>query len=248
MRHKVKNNHLSRKSAHRKALLSHLSSDLIKNKRIVTTLAKAKALRIYVEPLITKSKTNTTHNRRIVFRTLQDKEAVAELFGDVSAKIGNRPGGYTRIIKLGTRLGDSSEMALIELVDYNDLYSNTKESKPKRKRTRRSGSRKKTTSAAESTEEKKESEVTNEASEAKSEVKDEKEGTQQEEKKAESEKDQQEEAEASAATEQTGEKGDTEEKKEEEKEGSAEDKTEASAEEKEKDAPKEEDEDQSSEK
>ncbi len=146
MRHKVKNNHLGRKSAHRKALLSHLACDLINNKRIVTTLAKAKALRVYVEPIITKSKTNTTHQRRNVFSKLQDKHAVAELFGDVSAKIGNRPGGYTRIIKLGARLGDAAEMAMIELVDYNTIYSNDKDSSPKKKRTRRSGARKKTTS------------------------------------------------------------------------------------------------------
>jgi len=139
MRHGLKFNHLKRQAGHRKALLSHLACDLIKNKRIVTTLAKAKALRVYVEPLITKSKTNTTHQRRIVFSYLQDKQVVGELFGDVSAKIGNRPGGYTRIIKLGARLGDATEMAMIELVDYNELYSSEPVSKQKKRRTRRGG-------------------------------------------------------------------------------------------------------------
>lgn len=140
MRHGLKFNHLSRQKGHRKALLAHLASDLIKNKRIITTVAKAKALRVYVEPLITKSKTNTTHQRREVFKKLQDKEAVTELFGSVSAKIGTRPGGYTRIIKLGTRYGDATEMAMIELVDFNEVYSNKKEeAKPKRRRTRRGG-------------------------------------------------------------------------------------------------------------
>ncbi len=148
MRHRVKLNHLGRKSAHRKALLSHLACDLIRHKKIITTLAKAKALRVYVEPLITKSKTNTTHQRRVVFSYLQDKEAVTELFGDISAKVGTRPGGYTRIIKLGARLGDAAEMALIELVDYNETYSNEAAKEGKRKRTRRGGrSRSKSASA-----------------------------------------------------------------------------------------------------
>ncbi len=158
MRHRVKLNHLGRKSAHRKALLSHLACDLIQHKRIITTLAKAKALRVYVEPLITKSKTNTTHQRRVVFSYLQDKEIVSELFGDVSAKIGTRPGGYTRIIKLGARYGDAAEMALIELVDYNELYSNAPAKEVKRKRTRRSGrSHAKSTSSG--TEEKQDTKV-----------------------------------------------------------------------------------------
>src|SRR5699024_2523197 len=148
MRHGLKFNHLKRQAGHRKALLSHLACDLIKNKRIVTTLAKAKALRVYVEPLITKSKTNTTHQRRIVFSYLQDKEAVTELFSDISAKIGSRPGGYTRIIKLGARLGDAAEMAMIELVDYNEIYSSEPADAGKKKRTRRGGSRsRKSTSA-----------------------------------------------------------------------------------------------------
>lgn len=147
MRHRLKFNHLGRKAAHRKALLSHLTCDLIRHKRIITTLAKAKALRVYAEPLITKSKTNTTHQRRVVFSYLQDKEAVTELFGDISAKIGTRPGGYTRIIKLGARLGDAAEMAMIEFVDYNEIYSNEPADTVKKKRTRRGGSRGAKTSA-----------------------------------------------------------------------------------------------------
>src|SRR6476660_3410138 len=122
MRHGDKINNLGRKKAHRDALLSNLACQLIQHKRIVTTLAKAKALRIYVEPLITKSKENTTHQRRVVFSYLQDKEAITELFSTVSEKIAGRPGGYTRIIKLGTRVGDNAEQALIELVDYNEVY------------------------------------------------------------------------------------------------------------------------------
>ncbi|MBC7617350.1 MAG: 50S ribosomal protein L17 [Pedobacter sp.] len=122
MRHGKKHNHLGRTTSHRKAMLANMASSLIKHKRISTTLAKAKALRVYVEPLITKSKNDTTHSRRIVFSYLQDKETVTELFRDVAAKVANRPGGYTRIIKLNNRLGDNAEMALIELVDYNEVY------------------------------------------------------------------------------------------------------------------------------
>src|SRR5437868_15228318 len=122
MRHGDKINNLGRKKEHRDALLSNLACQIIKHKRIVTTLAKAKALRVYVEPLITKAKENTTHQRRIVFSYLQDKEAIKELFDVVRLKIEGRPGGYTRIIKLGTRVGDNAELALIELVDYNDVY------------------------------------------------------------------------------------------------------------------------------
>src|SRR5215217_92431 len=122
MRHGDKINNLSRTASHRAALLSNLASQLIANKRITTTLAKAKALRTYVEPLITKAKENTTHQRRIVFSHLQDKEAIKELFDVVRLKIEGRPGGYTRIIKLGTRVGDNAELALIELVDYNEVY------------------------------------------------------------------------------------------------------------------------------
>lgn len=136
MRHGKKVNHLGRTDSHRKAMLANMASSLIKHKRISTTLAKAKALRMYVEPLLTKSKTDTTHSRRIVFGYLQDKETVTELFRDVAAKIANRPGGYTRIIKLNNRLGDNAEMALIELVDYNEVYGKEAESAEK-KTTRR---------------------------------------------------------------------------------------------------------------
>src|SRR5882762_10381495 len=145
MRHGDKINNLGRKTAHRKALLSNLTIQLITHKRIVTTLAKAKALRTYVEPLITKAKENTTHQRRVVFSHLQDKVAITELFGPVAEKVAGRPGGYTRIIKLGARVGDNAETALIELVDFNEIYGKGKgESKEAGKRTRRGGSRKKT--------------------------------------------------------------------------------------------------------
>jgi large subunit ribosomal protein L17 len=147
MRHGDKINNLGRKKAHREALLSNLACQLIEHKRIVTTLAKAKALRVYVEPLITKSKQNTTHQRRIVFSYLQDKAAVTELFSTISEKIAGRPGGYTRVIKLGTRVGDNAETAMIELVDFNEIYGKGKtERKEGAKRTRRAGgARKKTT-------------------------------------------------------------------------------------------------------
>ncbi|HVY73642.1 MAG TPA: 50S ribosomal protein L17 [Puia sp.] len=144
MRHGDKIKNLSRTASHRSALLSNLASQLITNKRIVTTLAKAKALRTYVEPLITKAKENTTHQRRVVFSYLQDKAAIDELFGTVAEKVGGRPGGYTRIIKLGKRLGDAAETALIELVDFNEIYGKGKgEGKEAGKRTRRAGGRKK---------------------------------------------------------------------------------------------------------
>jgi large subunit ribosomal protein L17 len=149
MRHGDKINNLSRTASHRSALLSNLASQLIANKRIVTTLAKAKALRTYVEPLITKAKENTTHQRRVVFSYLQDKEAITELFSTVAEKIAGRPGGYTRIIKLGKRLGDAAETALIELVDFNEIYGKGKgEAKETGKRTRRAGGRKKTADKA----------------------------------------------------------------------------------------------------
>ncbi len=142
MRHGKKLNHLSRKAPHRKAMMANMASSLILHKRINTTLAKAKALRVFVEPLLTKSKEDTTHSRRTVFAYLKDKVAVSELFRDVSVKIADRPGGYTRIIKLGNRLGDNAEMALIELVDYNENLK--KDAKPKtEKKTRRAGSKKK---------------------------------------------------------------------------------------------------------
>jgi large subunit ribosomal protein L17 len=149
MRHGDKINNLGRKKAHREALLSNLACQLIEHKRIVTTLAKAKALRIYVEPLITKAKQNTTHQRRVVFSYLQDKVAVTELFSTVSEKIAGRPGGYTRVIKLGARPGDNAELAMIELVDFNEVYGKGKtEKKEATKRTRRAGgTRKKATEA-----------------------------------------------------------------------------------------------------
>ncbi|HKG05308.1 MAG TPA: 50S ribosomal protein L17 [Pedobacter sp.] len=147
MRHGKKVNHLGRTDSHRKAMLANMASSLIKHKRISTTLAKAKALRTYVEPIITKSKTDTTHSRRIVFGYLQDKETVTELFRDIAAKVANRPGGYTRIIKLNNRLGDNAEMALIELVDYNEVYGKEAESAEK-KTTRRGRSKVKKSDAA----------------------------------------------------------------------------------------------------
>ena len=152
MRHGKKINHLGRKAAHRHALLSNLASSLILNKRITTTVAKAKALRKYVEPLLTKSKEDTTHSRRTVFSYLGNKESVSTLFGEVASKIADRPGGYTRIIKLAdTRLGDNAEMCLMELVDFNTLY--TKEGAEKKGKTRRSRSKgKKAEGAAEGAE------------------------------------------------------------------------------------------------
>jgi large subunit ribosomal protein L17 len=137
MRHGKKNNHLSRKKAHRVALLSNMACSLIEHKRINTTLAKAKALRVYVEPLLTKSKTDTTHSRRVVFSYLQNKDAASELFREIAPKISDRPGGYTRIIKLNNRLGDNAEMAIIELVDFNELL--LADQAPAKKKTRRRG-------------------------------------------------------------------------------------------------------------
>ncbi|OIQ21404.1 MAG: 50S ribosomal protein L17 [Flavobacterium sp. MedPE-SWcel] len=139
MRHGKKVNHLGRQRGHRKAMLANMACSLIEHKRINTTVAKAKALKQFVEPLITKSKEDTTHNRRIVFSYLRNKYAVTELFREVSAKVGDRPGGYTRIIKLGNRLGDNADMAMIELVDYNELYNVAK--KEAKKTTRRSRSK-----------------------------------------------------------------------------------------------------------
>ncbi len=141
MRHGKKVNHLGRTSAHRKAMLSNMASSLILHKRINTTLAKAKALRSYVEPLITRSKDDSTHSRRMVFSYLQNKEAVITLFREVSVKVADRPGGYTRILKTGTRLGDNAEMCMMELVDFNENMLAAKEA-PKAKTTRRSRSSK----------------------------------------------------------------------------------------------------------
>lgn len=141
MRHGNKVNNLGRKTAHRKAMLSNMACSLIQHKRINTTVAKAKALRGYVEPLLTKSKTDSTHSRRTVFSYLQNKEIVSELFRDVAPKIATREGGYTRIIRTGYRLGDNAEMCLIELVDFNEIYTNEKAKKNTR-RSRRAGGKK----------------------------------------------------------------------------------------------------------
>lgn len=141
MRHQKNFNHLSRKRGHRKAMMANMACSLIKHKRINTTVAKAKALRTYIEPLITKSKDDSTHSRRIVFKYLQDKHAVNELFREVSEKVAQRPGGYTRILKTGNRLGDNAEMCFIELVDYNELMLAQKEEKDKAKKTTRRGRR-----------------------------------------------------------------------------------------------------------
>ena len=140
MRHGKKVAHLGRKSAHRKAMLANMACSLIEHKRIQTTVTKAKALKQFVEPLVTKSKTDTTHNRRLVFSSLRNKYAVAELFRSVAVKVGDRPGGYTRIIKLGNRLGDNADMAMIELVDYNEVYN--AEMTTKKKSTRRGRAKK----------------------------------------------------------------------------------------------------------
>lgn len=143
MRHGKKDNHLGRMQGHRASLLSNMATSLIKNKRIFTTVAKAKALRMYVEPILTKGKTDSTHSRRVVFSYLQDKEAVTELFREVAAKIADRPGGYTRIIRTGNRLGDAAEMCMMELVDFNELMISEKAPKKATKTTRRRGTAKK---------------------------------------------------------------------------------------------------------
>ena len=147
MRHNKIFNHLGRKTAHRKAMLANMASSLIQHKRIATTLAKAKALQVYVEPLLTKAKEDTTHSRRTVFSYLQNKEVLTELFGDVAVKIANRPGGYTRILRTGFRQGDNAEMCIIELVDYNENMLKEKATK-KAARTRRSAAAKKVETAA----------------------------------------------------------------------------------------------------
>ena len=159
MRHGKRFNHLGRTAPHRKAMLSNMASSLIEHKRITTTIAKAKELRKYIEPLLTKAKNDTTHSRRTVFSYLQSKEAVSELFNEVAQKIMDRPGGYTRIIKLGSRLGDNAEMCLIELVDYNELLLNTVETteKEKTRRSRRGGKKKEEGTDATETKSKKDS-------------------------------------------------------------------------------------------
>jgi large subunit ribosomal protein L17 len=149
MRHGKKINHLGRTASHRSALLSNMASSLILNKRITTTLAKAKALRKYVEPLLTKAKDNTTHSRRTVFSYLQNKESVQTLFGEVASRIADRPGGYTRIVKLGeVRLGDNADMCMMELVDFNDIYKKQDAEKKGKTRRSRRGGKKESTDAA----------------------------------------------------------------------------------------------------
>ena len=167
MRHGKRFNHLGRTTSHRKAMLANMASSLFVNKRINTTLAKAKELRKYVEPLITKAKSDTTHSRRVVFSYLQDKESIQALFNEVADRVADRPGGYTRIIKLGSRLGDNAEMAMVELVDFNDLL--IKESAPKKTKTRR---RKKSSSADAETKTVKAEDKKVETTEKKEEVKD----------------------------------------------------------------------------
>jgi large subunit ribosomal protein L17 len=149
MRHGKKINHLGRKSGHRKAMLANMANSLILHKRLKTTVAKAKALRVYVEPLITKSKDDSTHSRRVVFSYLQNKETVSELFRDISVKVANRPGGYTRILKTGNRIGDNAEMCFIELVDYNETMLAAADSKTAAKKSRRRRGGKKTDEVAE---------------------------------------------------------------------------------------------------
>ena len=148
MRHGKKVNHLSRTASHRKAMLANMASSLVKHKRITTTVAKAKALRVYLEPMVTKAKVNSTHNRRVVFSYLKDKEAIKELFDVISAKVQDRPGGYLRIVKLPFRPSDGAEMAMVEFVDFNEIYSNAKEGKADKSKTRRSRKRKSGGSAA----------------------------------------------------------------------------------------------------
>ena len=170
MRHGNKINHLGRKSAHRNSMLANMACSLIEHKRINTTLAKAKALKLFVEPLVTKSKEDTTHNRRITFSKLRNKYAVTELFKEVAVKVGDRPGGYTRIIKLGNRLGDNAEMAMIEFVDYNTTYNVA--NKAAKKKTTRRGRKKATEETATEAKAEVKSEVKSQVkSEAKSEVK-----------------------------------------------------------------------------
>ena len=149
MRHGNKLNHLGRKSAHRKAMISNMACSLIQHKRINTTLAKAKALRVFVEPILTKSKTDSTHSRRVVFSYLQNKEIVTELFRDIAPKIAERNGGYTRIIRTGYRLGDNAEMCMMELVDFNTIYGKEAEKATAKKRTRRGAAKKSDDAAVE---------------------------------------------------------------------------------------------------
>lgn len=224
MRHRKKFNHLSRKSAHRKAMLSNMATSLIMHKRIHTTLAKAKALRMYVEPLINRSKDDTTHSRRVVFSYLQSKDAVTELFRVISVKVADRPGGYTRIIKLDNRLGDNAEMCMMELVDFNENMLSDKAPKAAKSTRRRRGTKKKAGDVEASdaktetmVEEKVETAVeveTEVKEEAKVEVKEEVKAEAKEEKKEEAKPEaKKEEAPKAEKKEEKAEKPDTEEKK-----------------------------------
>ncbi len=170
MRHRKSFNHLGRTTSHRKAMLSNMATSLILHKRITTTVAKAKALRSYVEPLLTKAKEDTTHSRRVVFSYLRDKFAITELFRNISGKIADRPGGYTRIIKLGTRQGDNAEMAMIELVDYNELLLTEKKAAKKTTRRRRGGAKKNVEAVAETVAVEEVKETAEKAEEPKAEV------------------------------------------------------------------------------
>ena len=148
MRHNKSFNHLGRQAGHRSAMLANMASSLILHKRINTTVAKAKALKVYVEPLITKSKVDSTHSRRVVFSYLQNKDSVSELFRDIAVKVANRPGGYTRILKTGNRIGDNAEMCIIELVDYNEGYTQVRSTAEKPAAKRRRGTKKKSSDVA----------------------------------------------------------------------------------------------------
>lgn len=167
MRHGKKIKKLSRTHSHRKAMMANMANSLILHKRITTTLPKAKALRTYVEPLITKSKNDTTHSRRVVFSYLNNKETVSILFREISQKVADRPGGYTRVIKLGPRQGDNAEMAFIELVDYNEVYTTSDDTKKKATRRSRRGGKKKSEAATGKAEENTSEEVKTEETEAK---------------------------------------------------------------------------------
>lgn len=219
MRHGKKFNHLSRTSAHRKAMLANMASSLIKHKRVSTTVAKAKALRSYVEPLITKSKNDTTHSRRVVFSHVQDKETVKELFAVVAGKVAERPGGYTRIIKVGNRLGDNADMCIIELVDFNEnLLKDTSTSTGKTRRSRRGGKGKSESEEPKKAEAKKEEKAAE--PKAKEEVKTEAkaDSPKAEEAKTEAKTETKEEAKVEATEEAKSEEVPTEEKTEEVKE------------------------------
>ncbi|MCB2194686.1 MAG: 50S ribosomal protein L17 [Bacteroidetes bacterium] len=233
MRHKKSFNHLGRKSAHRKAMLANMASSLVLHKRITTTTAKAKALRMYVEPLITKAKDDSTHSRRVVFSYLQNKDAVTELFREVGAKVAERPGGYTRILKTGSRLGDNADMCIIELVDYNENLLAAKSDDKKKSTRRRRGGKKSTTATAQTQTEEVKAEETPVEEEAKTEaVKEEKPKAEVKEEKKEAPKAEKEEAKKEEKKAET--------KSEEKKETKKEEEPKAEAKEEKKETPKKE--------